>query len=295
MTVQCHSQRKYLTGERLAPDHVAPLMRVETWRHAPGRLPELSLTATEVAVLLAGRLDVQRTGDGRRQQSRAVPGTFWLCPAGVHESDIQLSGTMEETVHIFLPPDLLGNVALQEHDLDPATIRLDYAGGRFDPLMEQIARTFRSLGAQPDPVERLLSDSLRVALATHLLRNYLAGPRPAGAAGRARGQLDPQRLARVLELVETGLDRDLSLDELAAEACLSPFHFARAFQRTMGRTPCRYLLERRIARAKDKLRQRHLSLVEIAQETGFATQSGFTRAFAKETGMTPGKFRAGAH
>lgn len=290
MTVLCHSQQKYLTGIRLGADHVAPQMRVETWRHGPGALPELNLTATEVAVLLAGRLRVRRTGDGQRQESMAMPGTFWLCPAGVHESDIALSGTMEETVHIFLPPDLLGDAALQEYDLDPASIRLDYAGGHCDPLLEQIARTFRSLGAGPaSPVERLLSDSLRVTLATHLLRNYLLRSRP--TVENARGRLDAVRLARVLDLVESGLDRDLSLDELAAAACLSPFHFARAFQRTTGKTPYAYLLERRIARAKDRLSHSSLSLVEIAQETGFATQSGFTRAFTKATGIPPGRFR----
>ena len=81
------------------------------------------------------------------------------------------------------------------------------------------------------------------------------------------------------------------LDELAAAACLSPFHFARAFQRTTGKTPYAYLLERRIARAKDRLSHSSLSLVEIAQETGFATQSGFTRAFTKATGIPPGRFR----
>lgn len=291
-----HSAQKYPTGTRFAGDHVMPQMRVETWRHGPGRLPDLDLTRTEVAVLLKGRLRVQRTGDGQRQDCNALPGTFWLCPAGVHESDILLSGTMEETVHIFLPADLLGKAALEEFGLDPANIRLNYAGGRFDPLLEQIARTFRSLGDGPDnPVERMLSDSLRVTLATHLLRTYLARTDLPIPMERGNGRLGAQRLARVLDLVEAGLDRDLSLDELAAEASLSPFHFSRAFQRTMGMTPCRYLLERRVERAKQKLRHSSLSLVEIAQDVGFANQSGFTRAFARVTGLPPGRFRAEGH
>lgn len=290
--IDCHSAKKYTTGTRLSLNHDTPQMRVETWRHEAGRLPEVHLESTEVAVMTAGRLNVERTGDGRRQRATATPGTFWLCPAGVHESDIVLSDTMLETVHIFLPPDLLGYTALEELDLDPALVRLDYAGGSFDPLLNQIALAFHSMSYSPDnKLDGLLSDSLRVTVAAHLLKSYLvSGPRRPDSRSQP-GLLDEHRLKRVFDYIESRLEADFSLKSLADEACLSPFHFARSFHRTVGQTPFRYVMDRRIEKAKRMIQAKSIPLSEIAAETGFATQSGFTRTFKRITGLTPGDFR----
>ncbi|MCM2477578.1 helix-turn-helix transcriptional regulator [Rhizobium sp. CG5] len=295
MTIDCHSTRKYSTGTLIAVEQDTPLMRVETWRHGAGRLPEVIPAATEIAVMLSGRLNVERRGDGRYQKSAAGPGTFWLCPAGIHESCISLSDTMVETVHFFLPPDLLGATALEEWEIDPGAVQLDYAGGCFDPMLNQIATAFRTLRHAPEAgINRLLSDSLRITLAAHLLRSYLVRPASRDEPTQRRGLLDDRRLRRVVDLVETRPEADFSLQALADEACLSPFHFVRAFHRTVGKTPYQYVVERRIEKAKDKLRSRSLSLVQIAAESGFATQSGFTRTFRKLTGVTPGRFRDSA-
>ncbi|HEY0120475.1 MAG TPA: helix-turn-helix domain-containing protein [Rhizobium sp.] len=294
MTIDCHSTRKYSTGTLLAIDHDSPGMRVETWRHGQGSLPELQLGSTEVAVMLAGRLKVDRTGDGRRQSAIGLPGMFWLCPAGVHESNITLSDSMDEVVHFFLPPDLLGRTALEEYDVDPVSIELDYAGGAFDPMLNQIALSFRKMRGSPAaPVDALLSDSLRTTLAAHLLRDYLTRPQIAPKLQSHRGSLDSRRLQRVADLVEERIGAELSLADLAAAACLSPYHFSRTFYRTLGKTPHQYVLERRIEKAKaTMLKSSEISFAEIALETGFGSQSGFIRAFRKATGKTPGQFRA---
>ncbi|QDG93895.1 helix-turn-helix transcriptional regulator (plasmid) [Rhizobium sp. NIBRBAC000502774] len=292
--IDCHSTRKYSTGSLLSVDYNSPGMRVETWHHGHGVLPDVRLGATEIAVMLAGRLTVDRTGDGRRQRAFGLPGMFWLCPAGVYESDITLSDTMDEVIHFFLPPDLLGETALEEYEVDPASIKLDYAGGTFDPMLGQIAVCFRQMRHSPvGPAERLLGDSLRTALAAHLLRNYLTRPEVMSKSERHNGSLDSRRLRRVVDLVESRLGSELSLSDLAREACLSPYHFSRSFHRTLGKTPYQFVLERRIEAAKEKIRRNgKTSLVEIALETGFASQSGFIRAFRKATGQTPSEFRA---
>ena len=56
----------------------------------------------------------------------------------------------------------------------------------------------------------------------------------------ARGALDAGRVRRVKDFIETHLDRDLTIETLAKEACLSPFHFARAFKAATGMAPHRY-------------------------------------------------------
>jgi AraC family transcriptional regulator len=293
MAIDCHSTTKYSTGKLLAVEHDSPLMRVETWRHGSGRLTELRLPSTEVAVMLAGRVKVERTGDGRRQRSSGTPGMFWLCPAGIYESDITLSNTMDEAIHFFLPPELLGQSALEEFEIDPAAIRLDYAGGEIDPMLNQIALSFRAMrqSSAGPAADRLHSDSLRMTLASHLLCNYLVERNIVGSRARHRGHLDSTRLRRVTDLIDTRLESELTIRELADEACLSPFHFSRMFHRSVGKTPHQYVLDRRIEKAKEMLCSSDLQLVEIALLTGFGSQSNFSRAFRKATGQSPGKYR----
>jgi AraC-like DNA-binding protein len=74
-------------------------------------------------------------------------------------------------------------------------------------------------------------------------------------------------------------------------AGLSAKHFARAFRQSTGVPPHRWLIEKRIERAKALLLGGGLSLAEIALACGFADQSHFTAAFRRGTGITPGAYR----
>ena len=96
------------------------------------------------------------------------------------------------------------------------------------------------------------------------------------------------------DYVEAHLDDDLSLTTLAGIACLSPYHFSRSFKQATSVGPQRYVIQRRLERAKRLLRQTHQPLAWIAQEAGFADQSHLTQIFRREIGVTPGRFRAAA-
>ncbi len=291
MRVNGHGDVKYRTGHRLTNVAEWPTLRVESWRHEAGSLNDLKLDCTEIGILLAGQLTVKRTGDGQTQEAFGRAGTSWICPAGTYESDIQLSAPMEECIHIFLPPTLMEQAALETYGIDPAKARLGYAGGLTDTLLVQVGTTFRTLlDRGPEPTDRLLVDGMRAALAAHLVSHYAADCwRP--AEREASRSLDVSRLKRVIDLIECRLDSELSLEDLAAEACLSPFHFARLFRQATGFTPHRYVTERRIRAAKEKLALGRISLVEIALETGFGSQANFNRVFRKATGLSPGQFK----
>ena len=86
------------------------------------------------------------------------------------------------------------------------------------------------------------------------------------------------------------LDQKVTLKEIADEACMSRFHFARVFRQIVGVSPMEYLLTLRIDRAKMLLVAGNLPLCEIATSVGFADQSHFTRRFRRRVGMTPGQF-----
>jgi len=112
-----------------------------------------------------------------------------------------------------------------------------------------------------------------------------AAEKPALARlGRERGPA--QRVRRYLQ---DRLDRNVSLDELARAAALSPFHLARAFTAEVGVPPHIYHLQVRLARAADLLAA-GMPVAAVAAETGFCDQSHLTRAFRSRYGVTPGNF-----
>ena len=93
------------------------------------------------------------------------------------------------------------------------------------------------------------------------------------------------------EFIDANLDKNLSLETLADVAGLSVYHFARTFKQSEGLTPHDYLLERRLAKARELLTHPDQSLSAIASRVGFADQSHFTRRFRQAQGVSPGQFR----
>ena len=115
----------------------------------------------------------------------------------------------------------------------------------------------------------------------------------AGASSRpiARGGLAPSALRRVREYVEANLETKIALSDLAALANLSRCHFAHAFKQSLGCTPHRYLMSRRLEKARELLAKDQMPLSEIAIATGFADQSHFSRCFRAGFGISPLTFR----
>jgi AraC-like DNA-binding protein len=96
-------------------------------------------------------------------------------------------------------------------------------------------------------------------------------------------------LARAREYVRAHVAAPLSLDGLARVACLSKFHFLRAFTRAYGVSPREYQMQRRLALART-LVEAGEALSSVAYDTGFADQSHLTRRFKQAFGMTPGAY-----
>ena len=244
--------------------------------------------AVEFAHILSGRSGLRRRADGPVQEGSALPGTSWLVPPGTRETLLEFDGPCECLI-VYLSASLLEESALIDFDIDPARIELAYAGGFSDPTLIQIGLAMHGLFGRPrQPVDRLFADGLRIALAAHLVGNYTIGR---WQQPTRQPTLEPRRLQRVLSYIDEHLSETISLDDLAGEACLSSYHFARLFHQATGRPPHRYVIERRIAVAQEKLRHGRVSMAELALDTGFVTQANFSRVFRKMIGLTPRQYQ----
>ena len=140
------------------------------------------------------------------------------------------------------------------------------------------------------PYQRFLSD-LGAVLRHAGIRSSAGARRPvAGPTAPDARSADPV-VGRVQTFVDEHLAADLTVDELAEAAELSPSTLARRFKDAMGTTPWRYVLQRRIDKAKRLLVTTDRSLAAIAFDTGFYDQPHFTRAFKRLEGQPPGAYR----
>lgn len=106
-----------------------------------------------------------------------------------------------------------------------------------------------------------------------------------------KGGLAPWAERRCLELMRERLSDDISLDELAAEARLSPFHFARMFKHSLGVPPRVYLTRLRVEKACELLEMTDLSVTQIALEVGYSSNQALARVFFKYRRMSPTDYR----
>jgi transcriptional regulator GlxA family with amidase domain len=162
--------------------------------------------------------------------------------------------------------------------------------GTQDKVLLHLAGALSTALDHCDEVNSLFLDQVVMAVHSRLVSAY--GNRSPSEAWTAGGGLAPWQVHRSSELVEARLDGKLSVTDLASESRLSPKHFTRAFRHTFGMPPYRYLLLRRVERAKKLLLLNQLSLAEVALRCGFAGQSHFNRIFAASTGRAPGAWRS---
>ena len=198
-------------------------------------------------------------------------------------ADVSLSGTID-ILHVFLPRAVVGGVAAEMFGRPVQPI---IEGWIFDrQLRDLVLQTYRST-ADPE-ASTFSSQELVVHMIEHLLVRH--GSERTGATRKRRGGLPPHQLTRSLELIETQLACDLSLEELASQAQLSPYHFLRSFVAETGIPPHQWIIRRRIAAAKRLLCERQLSMAEIAEAVGYASQASMTATFTRVVGVSPGEW-----
>ncbi|WGD49344.1 AraC family transcriptional regulator [Bradyrhizobium sp. CB1650] len=216
-------------------------------------------------------------------------GAVWISPPGLQEGSVDITEDMSGVLHVYLP---LSHFSPGNFDIDESAIgALSYESAFEDPLLAEIGCAIASELETETSAGSLLIEGLASSLAARLVQKCIRASNRQSVFPRATGALDRRRLQRVLDYIETNLEGDLTLDLMASIACLSRYHFARAFRHAVGQPPHRYVSARRLDRAKALLMQGERSLVDIALALSFSDQASFTRAFRQATGQAPGQYR----
>nr|WP_193372827.1 AraC family transcriptional regulator [Paraburkholderia phytofirmans] len=286
---------RYMAGQKLVSSVNRP------WRHlvlrsylepneqelleAPG-LQDLTLMT-----LASGAEHLERNLNGRWESADLRVGDLWFVPpAPISWRWRSISDEPLSTVHLHLERSLIESVADQMELGGSRELSLGDAMQFRDPLIAAMLAALHRAAADPSD-SRLYVDALVHALAAHLLQHYARG-RPASAGTPARPQrLVPRRIHRVTDYIRANLDGDLAISELAAQAGLSSFHFARVFRRETGETPHQYVSRLRLEEAARLLRATDQTVLQIAIAVGFENASHFSVQFKRGYGVTPLAYR----
>jgi AraC family transcriptional regulator len=211
-------------------------------------------------------------------------------PIGRADDEVRICSPKVEVLHIYLPTVAFAPL-MNDYNLPPVPGRyIRGSWGVQDDLINQISLSVLSEMMSPTAAGRMLVESSSLLLAARLAQSHLE-TELIGSPIQSRHGLDDGRLRRVLAYIEGHLAGDITVVDLANVACLSIFHFTRAFAATMGVPPHRYVSQRRLENAKAMIATGRASLSEIAHHCQFSSQSSFTRAFRRAMGMTPAEYR----
>jgi AraC family transcriptional regulator len=197
-----------------------------------------------------------------------------------------------EFVSIAVEPALVSELAVEIGLTRAATEIVFLSRSARDETVVQMARMAVAELAAEEVGHAEMLDAMVRQLVIHLLRSHLAVRKAAQIEISRAGPVD-RRLRRAIEFMHDNYSRELALEEIAAAAYLSEYHFARLFKQIMGVTPHVYLANLRLERARKLLTSTSLSISEIAARVGYQSQSHFTKIFKSVTGLTPRLYREG--
>lgn len=268
----------YVTGHRIASDHVQMF-------EAAQPAGDCSDPASSCLALLSTRASVHHRSNlgGGFFEERTKPGEL-LVVAPYTPTDIVCYQPHVIRVMTISSKSILA--AFEDSGVNPT---LDFgrmhSGSLANSFVIDIMDRVWDEADRGDPISRLYADSAALHLTSSLLRQAQMAPVV------HRGGLAAWQVRRATEMIAANVGNDMPLSVLAAEVGLSPYHFARAFKKSMGKPPHAYQTSLRVERAKMLLKESTLSVTEIALEVGYESPQALARLFQRSVGMSPSSYR----
>lgn len=263
-----------------------PIAAAEGWsireficRLGPGDRPfEEQHTRAAISAVLEGSFQY-RCAAG---ETLLHPGSFLLGDAGTCYECGHLHGSGDRCIAFHFEPSLFEEIAASaagSHRFRFPTAMVPATRALAAPLVETVAAVKSGRGAALGELAMRLAETVLGAV---------SGARVGTAAPAPR---DQRRVAEVLRYIEAHAERPLELDDLAAMAFMSKYHFLRTFRRIVGITPYQFVLGVRMRRAALQLRTTRLPVATIAADAGFGDLSTFNSQFRQVFGRSPNAFR----
>ena len=249
------------------------------WRQFVGTYSLTALPEPLFVVHISGKRNIKTWERDCWSERHSIPGLATIVPAG-HPTSWLVDGELDVVT-----------LSISSSSLNTAPGRDQFDRMRFafsDPLGVALTRQVLSELYQPATDERdVYVTTLVDALRAHMVR----GPMRPTESSFPTSDFSAYRIHHVMNGVLQRPEADHSIEALAAEAGLTPSHFCRVFKRATGLSPHQYVIKARLERAQQMLGGSDLSIAQVADSLGFASQSHFTRAFRTFTGQTPSAWR----
>jgi AraC family transcriptional regulator len=293
-TTSAEAFERYVGGKCLRAGRGEAWRDIKAWIVAlPASVDALRLPSVSepfLAWTISGEVEFQeREGERPWITHRIKKGSFFLTSGGAPYDCRWKAVTSEpfESMAVFIGLPLFQRAFEEVFGADAAEARLRdisaFTDVALDSLMERLRDELMRRHASP-----LFLQGIAQAIAIHLARNY------AETANELRSgspSLPGFKLRQVTEWMAEHIAEDFNLDQLAAQARLSKFHFHRLFKRAVGVSPSRYHINLRMDEAKRLLRETKKSVVDVALDVGYANPSHFAQLFRRETGLSPSDYR----
>ena len=253
----------------------------------PGATPDQM-----IVVQTKGTQELQSFRSGQWRHAIYRPGTIGMTPpmsVSRLRRSLQRNAQPFEKINLFIPQGFF-HEARDHYRRAGRPYRTESlsALGFNDPVVAQMA--FALLDAMDAGAPDLYAQSASQWMAMHLLSAHSSWLE-IHQDRRCPGVISDKRLARVIEYMSAHFAEALSLDNLASEASVSKFHFARLFRLSTGTTPHEYLIQLRMQAARSLLRTTDLQISEISRKCGFTSVCHFVIAFKTRNGVSPNNFR----
>lgn len=171
----------------------------------------------------------------------------------------------------------------------PPVIHLRGSAQQPDTWLEALVHLLQEEMAAWSPGAEAVVTRLTDALLTQAIRRYYLG-RDGFSAPQLSALRDPQ-VAAAMRLIHEQPEEAWTASSLAAQVAMSRSAFSTRFRAITGESPIRYLTRYRLAQAANRLRASSASLLEIALQTGYASDVALSKAFKRHFGVAPGSYR----
>lgn len=209
----------------------------------------------------------------KRKKFQSIPNGIGWVPAGCEVYSQSSGGEYLKISYLQLPEWASNQVQRFSDVVLPKAIKPAFA--------------LRRALLNKKPIDMLECESSLMAIDA----SVSGATRKSNHADQSRGWMNRKRLKKIDEIIEERMDTQLTVSWLAQEFGLSAGFFSRELKRACGRSPYQYIVDKRLAKAREQLLQSNQDLSAIAFACGFSSHSHMTSQFKQRLGITPAKLR----